>query len=418
MKTTTLQAGLAALCLCAMPALAQQQPATLSAEQLFERVAPSVWMVETFDAQNRPMASGSGVVVGPGRVITNCHVLARAKRVVVSRENVSYGATLEHPDPERDLCQLKVANFTAPAVPIAGVESIKIGSRVYAVGNPRGFEQTISDGLLSGIRRAESGDFTALQITVPISKGSSGGGLFNARGQLIGITTFMVRDAQNVNFALPASWIDELPQRAQVALQKTNEARAPAVAAATAAPGPGTARVYEYRLRDRVTGIARPVTYRLDRVDGDKLMFNQGSRVEKSDGQVLSLTAAIGGEFDQAMPPGGWISKEPAPGAVWNLRYETLLGGSRVGMELRAQAAGESTMRFKDGELRILRVDFKGHTVRGTASTNPSGTYKATAWYAPELGRVVRFEARSRGGVGSGVFLIDEALELVDIRSE
>jgi S1-C subfamily serine protease len=418
MKPMTFASGLLALAFAAAPALAQQQPGVLTAEQLFERVAPSVWMVETFDAQNRPMATGSGVVVAPGRVITNCHVLARSKRVVVSRENVSYGASLEHPDPERDLCQLKVANFTAPAVQITGLDGIKIGSRVYAVGNPRGFEQTISDGLLSGIRRTESGDFTALQITVPISKGSSGGGLFDARGRLVGITTFTVRDAQNVNFALPASWIDELPQRAQAALQKGNEARTPAVAAAAAATATGTARVYEYRLRDRVTGIVRPVTYRLDRMDGDKLMFNQGTRVEGKDGQVLTLTAAIGGEFDQAMPPGGWITKEPAPGAVWSLRYETLLGGNRVGMELRAQAAGESTMRFKDGDLRILRVDFKGHTQRGTANTNPSGAYRATAWYAPELGRIVRFEARSRGGVGSGVFLIDEVLELADVRAE
>jgi hypothetical protein len=414
----TFASGVLALLLGVTPALAQQQATALSAEQVFERVAPSVWMVETFDAQNRPMAAGSGVVVAPGRVITNCHVLTRAKRVVVSRENVSYGASLEYPDPERDLCQLKVANFTAPPLPVAGIESIKIGARVYAVGNPRGFEQTISDGLLSGIRRTESGDFTALQITVPISKGSSGGGLFDARGRLIGITTFMIRDAQNVNFALPASWIGELPERSQAALQKGNaETRAVAAAPVTAAAAPG--RVYEYQLRDRITGVSKPVIYRLDRTDGDKLVFNQGARMEKSDGQVLTLTAAIGGEFDQAMPPGGWVSKEPVSGATWSARYETLLQGTRVGMSWRAQAAGESTMRFKDGELRILRVDFKGYTERGTGTTtNPPVAYKATAWYAPELGRVVRFEARSRGGSGGAAFIIDEVLELVDIRSE
>lgn len=385
----------------------------LSAEQLFERVAPSVWMVETFDAQNRPLAAGSGVVVAPGRVVTNCHVLARARRVALTRENVSYGATLEHPDPERDLCQLKVANFTAPAVAIAGVESLKIGSRVYAIGNPRGFEQTISDGLLSGVRRSEDGSFTALQITVPISRGSSGGGLFDARGRLIGITTFSIRDAQNVNFALPAAWIHELPQRGQAALKKGSEGRtAGATESASLA-----ARVFEYRLTDRLTGVSRTVTYRLDRVDGDRLIFNQGSRIEKSGGEVVSLGSALAGEYDQAMPPGGWVSQNTAEGASWRRKYETTLGGDRIAMDLEARAAGESTMRFKERELRILRVDFRGYTVRGT-SGNREGPYRATAWYAPELGRVVRFEVRTRGGLGGGLYIIDEMLELVDMRAE
>jgi S1-C subfamily serine protease len=91
-------------------------------EQLFERLAPSVWTVETFDARNQPLAIGSGVGVGPGSLVTNCHVLAKASRVAVARENVSYGATLEHPDPERDLCMLKVRNFTAPAVTVGNIE--------------------------------------------------------------------------------------------------------------------------------------------------------------------------------------------------------------------------------------------------------------------------------------------------------
>ena len=88
---------------------------------------------------------------------------------------------------------------------VGNVEELKVGSRVYAIGSPRGLEQTISDGLLSGVRRSADGSFTALQVTVPISRGSSGGGLFDAQGRLIGITTFTLRDAQNLNFALLAS---------------------------------------------------------------------------------------------------------------------------------------------------------------------------------------------------------------------
>lgn len=392
-------------------------------EKLFETLAPSVWTVETFDGRNQPLAMGSGVVIGPGTLVTNCHVLAKASRVAVARENVSYGATLEHPDPERDLCILKVRNFTAPAVQVGNVDALKIGARVYAIGSPRGLEQTISDGLLSGVRRSSGGGFTALQVTVPISQGSSGGGLFDAYGRLIGITSFQLRDGQNLNFALPANWIAEVPQRAaeQLAARAApaTAAKTPAAAAATAPTAAAAGQVFEYELRDRATGAVRTVTFRLDRVEGDKLLFNQGTRVERSGGGVVSNTAPIAGEFDLAMPPGGWISSEPKPGASWKTKYQGGVAGSFVGMEITARTFGESQMRFKDRDLRVLRVEFTGYTQRGLgAYQNPPGRYTATAWYAPELGRIVRFEARTRGGIGGLTFYIHEQLQLVDIRGE
>ncbi|WBY00164.1 serine protease [Ramlibacter tataouinensis] len=397
--------------LAAAPTSAQDTGA-LAPEQLFERLAPSVWTVETLDANGRPLATGSAVVIAPGSLVTNCHVLTRASRVLVGRENVSYGATLDQPDPERDLCLLKVRNFTAPAVPIGSVDEVRVGSRVYAIGSPRGLEQTISDGLLSGVRRSASGDFTALQITVPISNGSSGGGLFDARGRLIGITTFMLRDAQNLNFALPASWIAEVPQRAQRALAAHAEGR-------QAARAPGRGQVFEYQLRDRLTGAVRTVVYRLDRVDSDRLVFNQGTRVERPGGAVVTLTQAIGGEYEVAMPPGGWITAEPQRGSAWSIRYSSGVPGQFVGMELDARTLGETTMRLKERELRVVQVAFTGYTSRTLGpATNPQGRYTATAWYAPELGRIVRFEARTRGGSGGVAFYIDEQLQLVDIRDD
>ena len=179
MGGTVVRRTLAAACLVVHGFASAQGVDPVPPEQLFERLAPSVWTVETFDGTNRPLAMGSAVVIGPGSLVTNCHVLAKASRVVVARDNVSYGATLEHPDPERDLCLLKVRNFTAPAVTVGQLEGLKTGARVYAIGSPRGLEQTISDGLLSAGRRSASGDVAALQVTVPISRGSSGGGLFD-----------------------------------------------------------------------------------------------------------------------------------------------------------------------------------------------------------------------------------------------
>jgi serine protease Do len=408
----------AALAACVTTATWAQGVDLVPPEQLFERLAPSVWTVETFDARNQPLALGSAVVIGAGSLVTNCHVLARSSRVAISRENVSYGATLEHPDPERDLCILKVRNFSAPAVTVGNVENLKTGSRVYAIGSPRGLEQTISDGLLSGVRKSTSGDFTALQVTVPISKGSSGGGLFDAHGRLIGITTFQLRDGQNLNFALPVNWIAEVPARAQTALASM-KASPPAAASAAAVVAGGGKQVYEYQLRDKLSGAVQTVVYRLDRMDGDKLVFNDGSRIESPGGGVVHIGSRIGGEFDLAMPPGGWISSEPKQGATWKIEFSGGVPGSYVGLNLRARAQGESTMRIKDRTLRVILVDFDGYAERiHSRASNPPGRYTAKAWYAPELGRIVRFEAQSRGGLASGQFHIDEQLQLVDIRTE
>ncbi|EJL83553.1 hypothetical protein PMI15_02566 [Polaromonas sp. CF318] len=383
------------------------QNATPSPEQLFERLSPSIWVVRTFDDTGRQIATGSAVVIQAGSLITNCHVLIKARKVSVTRENVAYGATLQYADPARDLCQLKVANFNAPPVIIA-TETPKVGSRVYAIGNPRGMEMTISDGLLSGIRRADDDEFIVLQITVPISPGSSGGGLFDAQGRLIGITTLIRRDAQNLNFAFPAAWIAEVPARSAAALAARNERKTAATNQA------GNAQVFEYRLRDRTTGLTQNIRYRLERMDGDQLIFNQGSRVERAGGEVVTLTSAIAGEYELAMPPRGWITKTPEPGQTWQLQYETRMQNQRIGMNVTARATDESTMRIGEREFRIMRVEFTGFTERNRVSA----VYTANAWYAPELGRVVRFDAKTRGGTGIYFFLVDEALELFDIRKE
>lgn len=386
------------------------QNSTPSAEQLFERLSPSIWVVKTFDDAGRPVASGSAVVIRAGSLITNCHVLAKARKVSVTRDNVAYGAALEHADIARDLCLLKVANFTAPPVTTAPAETPKVGARVYAIGNPRGMEMTISDGLLSGIRRADNDEFVALQITVPISPGSSGGGLFDAQGRLIGITTFAMRDSQNLNFALPAAWIAEVPARSAAALAARDERKSAATTQVR------DAQVFEYRLRDRITGLTQNVRYRQDRMDGDQMVFNQGGRVERAGGEVVTLTSVIAGEYELAMPPRGWLTKTPEPGQTWQLRYENLRQNQRIGINVTARAKDESTMRIGEREFRIMRVEFTGSTERGSNRTY--ARYTANAWYAPELGRVVRFDAKTRGGTGIHSFYVDEALELFDIRKE
>jgi S1-C subfamily serine protease len=406
---------IAAVLAAAAAGAAAQGADPVPPELLFEKLAPSVWTIETFDARNKPLSLGSGVVIGRDQVVTNCHVLAKAKRAAVTRDDVSYGATLEWPDVERDLCILKVPNLDAPAVTVASAEGMKTGSRVYAIGSPRGLDRTISDGLLSGVRRSANGEFIALQVTVPISPGSSGGGLFDNRGRLIGITSFQLKEGQNLNFAVPATWIKDVPERAKVAMAQPSRGES-SRGGSVVMEG---AREFEYELRDRVTGNVRAVTYRLERVDGDKRIFNQGSHVEDQKGNVLVNSAAIGGDFDAAMPPGGWVPADTQPGAYWTTKYRTGSAGSPVNMDLEARAVGEDVLKVKGRDLRVLRVEFEGYTQRGSSpGVSPGGRYAATAWYAPTLQRIVRFEAKSRGGVTTSAFLVDEELRLVDIRGE
>lgn len=200
----------------------------LEPDKLYEKLSPSVWVVLAYDGAGVRVGSASAVVTGPEELITNCHVLRKVKSISVKRDNTLHSARLEHADVERDLCTLRVRGINAPGVAIAPLASVRVGQRVYAIGAPLGYELTLSDGLVSSLNRNENQEIQAIQISVPISPGSSGGGLFDQDGRLIGITSMTQRNAQNLNFARPAEWIYEVPVRARVALDKfsaENEAR-------------------------------------------------------------------------------------------------------------------------------------------------------------------------------------------------
>jgi len=221
--------------------LAISSPAAqaLNPEELFEKVSPSIFVIHSVDQQGKRNALGSGVVVGREQVITNCHVLRSASGIVVSRGNISYGAEIEFPDAERDLCQLKVKELAAPAVPFADVAKLRTGQRAYAVGAPRGLELTLSEGIISSLRGGEDDKQPLIQTSAAVSRGSSGGGLFDADGRLIGITTFQLRDGQQLNFAVPVEWVREVPQRGREATAKRKEAEEAARAAGLKAGATG-----------------------------------------------------------------------------------------------------------------------------------------------------------------------------------
>jgi hypothetical protein len=182
---------------------------------VFQTASRSIVVVETFDAKGQAVALGSGVVIAHGVVVTNCHVFKGAAVAQVRYRQRRLDATLRDTDPERDLCTLTVGSLTAEPAQLGAASRTMVGDRVFAIGAPQGFELTLSDGLISSLRPVAGGN--VLQVTAPISHGSSGGGLFDDQAKLIGITTMYLSDSQQLNFAVPVEWVAELPQRTKTA---------------------------------------------------------------------------------------------------------------------------------------------------------------------------------------------------------
>lgn len=180
-------------------------------ETLYAAAAPSVVVIESLNANGQSYSRGSGVVIGPQTVITNCHVIDRAITVKVKSGASEFNANSGTSDTYLDLCILQAEGLTAPEVRRGNAKNLQVGQTVYAIGAPQGLDRTLSHGLISALR--ETPDGTVIQTSAAISPGSSGGGLFDAEGRLIGITTFQTKLGQNLNFALPVDWLETMRTR-------------------------------------------------------------------------------------------------------------------------------------------------------------------------------------------------------------
>lgn len=404
-------------------------PQEASAEKLFASLSQSVFFVWGFDADDRRAVLGSGVVIAPGKVATNCHVIAKLRQIHVQRENVIYIASVDVSDPSRDLCQLDVKNLTAPPVAIGSARDLRVGQKVYALGNPRGLENTFSEGIVSALRGPD-GKEPLVQTTAAIAAGSSGGGLFDTSGKLVGITTFQHSGTGNLNFAVPAEWLGEMGSRAKAAEEKKAAAAAAAQAARTVGgvvlapgvPAPGT--TFKYRYTDRAFG-GRRATVNISVSGVDGLIVREATLLEGESqaGQVYSMVAA--GEarvFERALPDGVVLS-EFAPYLLANTDAEkgnwlNIPGVSTDGRPWRVsgRAVGWESVTVPAGTFRALKVTMKGSReieFRDPRLGQHDGVnFEYTAWHAEETRRIVRMQRRMFSA--SNVVVADESLELVN----
>jgi Tfp pilus assembly protein PilF len=194
------------------------------ADKIFKENSKAVVVVVTYNEKGEPISQGSGFIVrSDGAVVTNYHVISNAKDIKVKvGDKILDVEGLIYTDKENDLVILKVKGEKLPVVKLGDIAKANVGEKVYVISSPEGLENTISDGLLSGIRDIAS-DKKVLQITAPVSSGSSGSPVFNKDGEVIGIATFLLEEAQNLNFAMPVNLITDKIRNKKVVLLKESD---------------------------------------------------------------------------------------------------------------------------------------------------------------------------------------------------
>jgi len=180
-------------------------------QQIAQKAFRSTVLLVMEDANGQPLSLGSGFFVGDGQIATNLHVVegaARGYAKLVGQETKFNIEGYTAIDEKRDLIILKVTAFGAQVISLGNSDLVQVGETVYAVGNPHGLEGTFSDGIISSIRPI--GTDKLIQITAPLSPGSSGGPVLNRRGKVIGVSVLTIRDGQNLNFAIPSNYLKNL----------------------------------------------------------------------------------------------------------------------------------------------------------------------------------------------------------------
>jgi hypothetical protein len=182
-----------------------------TAQEIARKAFGSTVLLVMEDANGQPLSLGSGFFVRDGEVASNLHVVegaARGYAKIIGQKTKYDIEGITAVDPKRDLVVLKISGARARAVALGNSDSIQIGETVYAVGNPQGLEGTFSQGIVSSIR--EVGTDKLLQITAPISPGSSGGPVLNGKGEVVGVSVATFRGGQNLNFAIPSNYLKTL----------------------------------------------------------------------------------------------------------------------------------------------------------------------------------------------------------------
>ncbi|GEM_PF-4392278 len=192
-----------------------------TAEKVFRNISGAVVRIYSESGSGRIENQGSGIILKSRKwLITNAHVLGSGNYIYAGHQGNYFKLDsvllLDH---QSDIMILRIGEKSGinqlkdvPDLKVFDSDKIRIGQRIYAIGSPLGFENTISEGLVSGIRPGSDSSVSYIQISAPVSSGSSGGAVVDARGRLLGITSrvFTGDAVQNINFAIPVNQVFEV----------------------------------------------------------------------------------------------------------------------------------------------------------------------------------------------------------------
>jgi hypothetical protein len=306
---------------------------TYTPERLVAEYGKAVVLIAASKEGGKILSLGSGfIVTSDGQLVTNYHVVKGAFPILVklpSGDVYDDIGVVDH-DARRDPAVIKVKGFNLPTVALGNSDDVKVGEQVVVIGNPEGLENTVSDGLLSGIRDTGKG-YSQHQITAPISHGSSGSPVFNRRGQVIGVAVATVEAGQNLNFSIPVNYARGLiGGPAKLSLRDLPVEEAPDV-------GGGPVKVVPKA--EAAGSLVAGITYFLQAIDG----FAEGSARSHSAGTQRS--GLIGWRFVQADV------------------YSTLYAATRLFEKARDALSGT---RDQPGELGDLAAKYLSYAVRAS----------------------------------------------------
>jgi hypothetical protein len=382
----------------------------LEANEIFKRADPSVVVIGAEGSKPSDARLGSGVIVEALDVITSCHVVSGATRITVKQGSVQRSAKLRYQDAARDLCQLHLDDVFPSGKPVSGYvlsKQLEVGQSVFAIGSPRGLEHTISRGIVSALREMKEEAGNLIQTDAAVSPGSSGGGLFDSEGRLIGIVTFQFKDAQNLNFAIPADWVLELAKRNRDRLsdvQQSDSTQRGSDKTASDAAVPGLPRVgdrWKYKLIDGRRAVGTVV---VEIVEARGKLVRE--RITRENERGFQAEREVDADFnsvkfrDVVPLPGGYQFTEMAPyvplgqeirvGQNWQgLPVTLLLGGYGYGkqrFETESRVIGREKVRVPAGTFDATHVQATAQKNLGPDQIRVFFDY----WYNQESVRTVK----------------------------
>jgi S1-C subfamily serine protease len=200
---------------------------SINTEELFAKASPYIFLIQIRDNENSE-SFGTGFSINGGYIVTNHHVIKNAKcGILKNKSDTTFPIMKVVADDEyRDIAILETVSNNISSLTLGNSDDAHVGSGIAVIGNPEGFENTISEGIISGIRNLDDYN-NVFQISAPISKGSSGSPIFNSNNEVIGMVSSYFKNGQLINFAIPSNQITDLIKRYQTLKTPTKKLSLP-----------------------------------------------------------------------------------------------------------------------------------------------------------------------------------------------